>query len=351
MAVHSLPATEVEATPSTSPEVTPLSRVGSYFAWVPIHQMFTDSYGRQISERKVAALRANFNRDALGVILLSERPDGRMAILDGSHRRAATIQEGYDDMAALVYRGLSYQQEAALYLAFATVNRQQARDRFRARAEAADPDVVAIRAQLQRHGMDVALSGPSVGRVQAVYALDRIMQTQGEEFLGELVDLLYDAWGTQTRAWVSWTISGMAAFWARYRRDVRRDHLVDVLKLATPERVLAAARAHNEILSTASIHQRAYGMIVKDLYDRGLHEGSRLPEWTSQAPSQARAEADVQRGRAQSGELHWRTRQRLEREAAEKAASDAEWERVKAMGNGTAKTEVLEPPQMAAAAS
>lgn len=346
MAVHSLPVPEVETATASR---TPTPRAGMYFAWVPIHAMFTDSYGRQISERKVASLRANFNRDALGVILLSERPDGRMAILDGSHRRAATIQEGIDEMASLVYTGLTYQQEAALYLAFASVNRQTARDRFRARAEAADPAVVAIRSHLQRHGLDVALSGPSVGRVQAVYALDRIMASQGEEFLGEMVDLLYDAWGTQTRAWVSWTISGMAAFWARYRRDVRRDHLVDVLKLATPERVLAAARAHNEILSSSSIHQRGYGLVVKDLYDRGLHEGNRLPEWSVFAPSQARDEADAKRpGPAPT---HWKTRQRLEREAAEKAAADAEWERVKGLTNGAAKPEVLEPPQMAAAAS
>jgi len=116
------------------------------FAWVPLGAMFSAPYERPLSQPKVDRILKAWDLRAVGVLYLSERvtpgsEDHAFAILDGRHRQAAAEQHGVASLPALIYQGLTYADEATLYVAFATVNRQTALDRFRARVEAGDPTV------------------------------------------------------------------------------------------------------------------------------------------------------------------------------------------------------------------
>lgn len=258
----------------THPEV----RSQTMLDWVPIRKMFVDSYGRPLNQRKVNIMLRDFDFNALGTILLSYRPNDTYATLDGHHRKATAEQKGYTHMAARIYIDLTYEEEAALYNAFATVNRQTSLDRFRARLEAQEKEAMAIRGTLQRVGMDIALNGPAVGRVQAVSEMDRMYNEYGLEFLSQVVLALHDGWGKESRAWITESLRGFSGFWLRYRNLVDEKHLMDVMRLTPPDRIISLARNHQSLVGKGVNSFRYWGVALREIYNKGMRK-NQLPEW------------------------------------------------------------------------
>lgn len=244
--------------------------------WVPISKMFVAPYTRPVSETQInRMLRNGFDVDKLGTIMLSMRADGRFAILDGNHRVQAARKKGITEMFARVFIDKTYKEEADLFVAFNTVNRPSALDRFRARLEMEELKATEIQQILEKHGMTVALQGAVVGGVSAVAALDKLYDEQGPTGVYEVVNLLHRAWGNERRAWVTQMIEGMRQFWLRYHNEVDKVRLVDRLRLVTPERVLAQSgivvRKHANMSTMV-------GQTVAEQYNTGLRS-NRLSEW------------------------------------------------------------------------
>ena len=245
--------------------------------WVPVGSMFVAPYGRPVSQAKINnLLRAGFDLEKVGVILVSLRDDGRYAILDGNHRVQAARQVGITAMPCRVFLDKTYREEAELYNAFATVNKQTALDRFRARLEAGELAATEIDGMLRRHGMRVAIHGPGVGAVAAVFQLDTVYTHHGPRFLAEVVDLIYDAWDTSARGWTSKTLAGMTTFWMRYRTTADRARLVDRLRLHTPEILLREAGLLRPSLTPDA--GSAIGRAIWQIYNTGLRSNA-LSDW------------------------------------------------------------------------
>lgn len=245
--------------------------------WVPISQMFVDpAYTRPVSEAQInRMLRNGFDADKLGVIMLSMREDGRYAVLDGNHRREAAKKVGIKQMRALVFIDKTPKQEADLFVAFNTMNRPTALDRFRARLSMGELQATEIQKILNKHGMTVAISGAVVGGVSAVAALDKLYSEAGPRGTYEVVNILHRAWGQERRAWVTQMIEGMRQFWLRYHAEVDKNRLVDRMQLTTPERVLAQSGA---VVRKSTTVGTLIGQTVADQYNAGLRS-HRLSEW------------------------------------------------------------------------
>src|SRR4030095_16437700 len=188
MVPHSVPREETALT-GPSLELQRLEERTRY-EWVPLLSTFAAPYERPLSPSKVERLVTEWNLPAAGVLYLAERRDRpanepvRYPILDGRHRIAAAQRKGYERLPALIYQGLSYQEEARLYVAFATVNRQTSMDRYRARLEGGDE----VALQIQRLARDVGhvmigiqYSIGSPGFLNAVFTCERILTQWGEE--------------------------------------------------------------------------------------------------------------------------------------------------------------------------
>lgn len=259
-------------------------RESTLFDWVPVDRMFVAPYGRPFSQKKVDGLLLNFDFAALGVLYLSFRSEeDNYAILDGQHRMVAAMQKGHTELPSRIYIDLSYEQEAALYVRFATVNRQTALDRFRARLEAKEPVALHIEGIIREHGgLEIAAS--SKGREGFFCAVDQAEKTLRRDGADGLIDvcrILRAAWETAPRAWTASMITGVAGFWIRYRRnkELRYDRLVSVLQLRTPESVLARAAmiASTDRRSNVS---GSIGMAILHLYNDGIRS-HRLPGWAA----------------------------------------------------------------------
>lgn len=68
------------------------------FDRVSVRDMFVDpSYGRRLDPNAVDKLLREWDERALGTLMLSLRPDGRYAIIDGQHRRAGAKRMGLSE--------------------------------------------------------------------------------------------------------------------------------------------------------------------------------------------------------------------------------------------------------------
>lgn len=250
------------------------------FDWVPIEKTIVAPYGRFLSEAKVEHLVSTWNPKAFGVALLSWRHlEEVYAILDGQHRTEAARRVGMDKIPARIYIDLTYREEADLYVRFATVNKQTAVDRFRARLEAGDPVVLDLHAILT--GLNLEVPPQQTGaltphQIACVFTLERVYQYQGREILSLALHTLHDAWKGRQRGYSMQAVEGAAAFWARYQGQASMSHLIDVLHRNTPDEVAVLAYKTQEVMGQMQAAY-AWGRVFLRLYNNRMK--SPLPEW------------------------------------------------------------------------
>ena len=261
--------------------------------WVPIEKMFVAQYGRQLSDTKIAKLRKRWDPKKVGTLLLSYRHEIDMfAVLDGQHRMIAAMEEGMVELPSRVYLDLTYEQEADLYVGFATVNPQTAYDRLVAMYEAGDQMARSIKAILDYHGLKWgATNGPAT--IAAASALMRCYQSYGPDILSLGLGILKEAWGlSEMRAWNNEQIVGITMFLQRYKGLAQRSRIIDKLKLIGPEGMLSRTRMIQGGLKSNAGQGRyratAWCLALRDAYNAHLQKGA-LPEW--QVVSGAAAEA------------------------------------------------------------
>ena len=249
---------------------------------VPINMMFADPlYSRPVDRSFVAKMAREWHRDAVGVIYLSLRSDGRFAILDGCHRvEACRLAEGNAaTLPAKIFIDLTIAQEAALWDRF---NRFRKRPRqvdvFRARLGAGDPEATAIMRCCEAAGLPVHLNGRQDGAsIVAVTALESSYHRVGDHGLSVVLGILREAFGDDERGYQAPAIDGLSMLWARYGAVVNRTRLVDTLRLAGATRLLSLAHEYRAVHLGMPL-AGAWARVVVLRYNRGLRSQS-LPEW------------------------------------------------------------------------
>ena len=92
--------------------------------WLPIRKLVLDPvYQRPILKRgwkQIEAIARDFDWSRFGPVLVSTRPDGTYAVVDGQHRAHAALLAGFDEVPAMVAE-MTREAEAA---AFGAVNSQ-----------------------------------------------------------------------------------------------------------------------------------------------------------------------------------------------------------------------------------
>lgn len=170
--------------------------------YVPVGKLEIDRTVQRstVDMRKVERLKRDWNDAAVGYVVVSERKSGQMVVLDGQHRYLAfaALSDNQGEMMAQVFKNLTLEEEAQLFLDTNNGNQPTRLDKFRVRTVAKDPVAVAVNQMVRSYGWDVNTSAQN-GNIQAVGALERIYRT------GELLDLephlLQSVLLVITRAW------------------------------------------------------------------------------------------------------------------------------------------------------
>lgn len=132
---------------------------------VKLSDLFVDpAYQNNLSKKIAELIKAKFNPKAIGQIVVSQRTDGTLALVDGFARTDALSEKGYSEWEARVYEGLSRKEEAQLYVDLQNRKKDKTDSVYKARYTAGDKKVLSMVDIITRagFGMKTACLPPEV---------------------------------------------------------------------------------------------------------------------------------------------------------------------------------------------
>ena len=254
---------------------------------VPIDSMFVDvrekgGYARPINPRRLDKLIAEYDPEAIGLVLLSMRDTNpvRYAIIDGHHRAEATLAKGITTLDALVYIDLTREDEARLYRRFGDYLKQTARDRWAAAVIEHHPETLALQKIVESHGLYIIVTGgQSTHGIQAVEGVMGVARDHGPQILSDTLAFLVESFPNDEKAFTATMLRGTAAFLVRYQNHPKflRNRLVGRLQ-AKGGRAALTSRGHYIQSMERVGPQHALGMAYLYFHNRG-NQTNLLPEW------------------------------------------------------------------------
>jgi hypothetical protein len=176
------------------------------FEVVQLGDTFVDAlYQRQLTSL-AEEIGENFNPALVGTLILSERtgektaPKGKgdepYATVDGQTRREGALRAGVTELPALVYIGLTRQDEASLFSLLQRKRRNMmTHERFKASLVAKEPEAMGIAKALRKYGYEVGPRGGAGSKtVQAVAALEAVYR-RDPKLLERVIYIIDAAWG------------------------------------------------------------------------------------------------------------------------------------------------------------
>lgn len=242
---------------------------------------------RELDPRRVRAMVADFNINAIGTLCVSKRDDDTMVVLDGWHRRAALIETDNEEtlVNAEVYTGLDLADEAAIFRYRNNTAKVGFLDRFRVRLIEGEPVAVAVEALARKHGWavvnNVEGNDNSLPILHSVKKLEQIYR-QDEELASATLRVATVAWHYDSSSVDYRVLDGLAKFLGKYWDDVDQDDLINKLSVVNggPDVLISRTQGVREMFNTSS--GQAMAVLITDAYNKGKkHGGSRLPSWLS----------------------------------------------------------------------
>lgn len=237
-----------------------------------------------IDNRRVSKMAADFDPDALGVIIVSRREDGTLVVLDGMHRCATAREAKWKQpLEAIIYSGLSREDEAALFLRYNNKKDPSAVSKFRARLVMGEPVAVDIAATLARHGWEISSNGGD-GYAHAATAIEAAyVKGSGSLKIGTYPAVLDKTFGALTAAWGHDEVSahqhivaGLSQLFGRFGDQVDVDKLVREMQGTTPRRLVGQAKALRD--AQGGTVPAALAKYLTAMHNRRKRTGL-LPEW------------------------------------------------------------------------
>lgn len=253
------------------------------FIWVKPQELVIDlQVQRNLRQRRVNKIAEDFDPAALGTVVLAERSNGELVVIDGQHRIAAARLAGQEDtpVHAEVHTGLSPQEEAALFRRKNNTEKVGPVDRHRVAVTEGNPLNLAIESVAHAYGFRVS-QGTSKDSFAAVAGATRIVATGGErgaELLRDTFEVVTKAWPHDRLAVDGRIIEGVAYFLHRHGPLVDKAGLIHKLALyeGGPSGFIAEMRAlvrfRRGKLSDAAAE------LVTRAYNRGKSTKA-LPDW------------------------------------------------------------------------
>lgn len=223
------------------------------FEIVPIKHMIVDIYQRPLTSI-AKEIEEDFEPALIGTLCLSERSKTKKAVIDGQNRMVGS-KAHVSALPAVVYKGLTIEQEADLFAKFQTKRRgMTSASRFLAQVIAKQEPQVTIDRIVKEHGFFVEHNSSDPKSLKAVAALEFVYRgTYGRsgseerndpQLLADVLEVISEAWpGLPDTAKGKDMLRGLAWFLAREpsgtfkeprKTEITMERLVDRLSRVTP---------------------------------------------------------------------------------------------------------------------
>ncbi len=236
---------------------------------IHVDERYQRSFNETFAQKKIID---HYNPDALGIILVSHRANGKFYALDGQHRLLArrAMGKGDERIRCEVFEGLSLADEALLFDLRNTNHGVRAFEKFRARLIAGEPRAVEVAKIARQNGYEPSNSGfACVSACENVHA-------KSPKLLADTLALTRGAWGKDCIP-TGHVVRGIAMLIERFNGE---------LDLKVLQRKLAKrAGGQNKLIGDArSIYQMegggiwtAVAEVLRREYNKGHKEATKLP--------------------------------------------------------------------------
>lgn len=250
--------------------------------WVPVGDIGIDmTYQRLPALGKIKAISANFNKNAVGVLIVSLRENGQFIVIDGQHRLEAMKKRGIDRAECRIIQGLTREREAEIYISCNTVRKKpDALDVFRARLVTQDPIAVAINAAVEKCGLHIQfnLHHSKGGRklqnaIWAVTALEDIYKRGKELLLEDILTLAIRSWPNEGKVLEAKVLLGITQFYTKYRGKFSPKEFIAKMNTTDIHSILRRAQYHAE---NGGHMSTAFAKALQEAYDKGRRGEGRL---------------------------------------------------------------------------
>lgn len=258
--------------------------------YIPADRLIVDQTVQRTytDRRRVERIVAKYNPEALGVLMVSDRGDGTIHVMDGAHRLAATIAAGLEDakLECKVHFGLLKAEEAAMFRVLNETRTVNALDKFRVRVVEQDPVAVGINEILTRHGWTLQ-QGTNVGNFNAVASLETIYlggpkpsgPTANIGVVESLISVLTTAWGNNPDGVRREIISGVGYLLLRHGDRVDLPKLISELGAYSGGALALLGDARGLHKLRKGRVGDSLAEVVVNLLNKGKRSTNRLPDW------------------------------------------------------------------------
>jgi hypothetical protein len=230
-----------------------------YFDLLALDKLDTAAYQRPLTPI-AKRIERKFNMKLVGVIYASTRSAGRYAVMDGQNRAAGMRALGLLEIPALVFPGLTLEDEAELFSLLQTERQGlSSADRFRADVIRKEPHALGIMEVMEGLGFfPAAAKNRTAGAISAMTAVefvwhgcsrgDAAKQSEHPELLAKTLEVIKDSWPRRpVTATSAVMIKGLGYFLSEtdpaFAKKIDTERLVNRLqRVDPPSKLLDAAR-------------------------------------------------------------------------------------------------------------
>jgi hypothetical protein len=216
-------------------------------SWVRVGDLkFDETYQRtdKIVVTRVNDIANNFDEGALGVILVSERGNGDLYVIDGMHRTLGVMKRFGEEyrIPALLYQGMSVQDEAHAFMMQTRRTSVSAISEHKAKVIAGDRMACDIQAILDKHGLNTT-SGDSHSphRFYAIRTVEAIWKESGADVVEMIIDMAIDAMRPHMAQASGPIINGIYEVLLRYENRITPEQIVNGVRNRGPQYINSRA--------------------------------------------------------------------------------------------------------------
>jgi hypothetical protein len=275
--------TEHNQLPAARPYVKDQNQIDYRYAVIPLNQITIDKrYQRPLNEARLQRMVNNFQRNLLGVLVLSLRHDGRYYALDGQHRFRLLNKVGWTTAPSIVYENLAEAQEAML---FEQMNTQRATPDaltlFRAKVMGGDVNAIKVLDILTGQGWEVperpGFKTHKPGTMSAIRSCELAYERYGPEVFEITVNVLRNAWPHSSVAGSSKLVLGLSKMIMLFYDILKVKRLFAKLQVTTPGAILTRGSQLKDAIPGLNKAEDSVGMALWGQYTSNMR--NKLPSW------------------------------------------------------------------------
>jgi len=198
------------------------SSIKTNYQVVMVNELSLGKYQRTVKIQKVKAMAKEFDKTLLGTITISKR-DGQLFVIDGQHRVVLARIKGLKELMALVYEGLTYEEEAEYFNKLNGANGEKLRlsktEIFNASIEAKEDKSIEIKNIIEEFGFRISPAS-GINSVAAISTVEKIHKKHGGQHLRNTLRLLKETWNGETYSLNNLMISGVSEFLKIYSSEI-----------------------------------------------------------------------------------------------------------------------------------